>query len=60
LVANKVFEISKDTATGRSTLAALSPGPGRRLLCGAYDDDFVRGEEGWKFRRRRFTTYFEQ
>ena len=59
LVANKVCEISGDTATGSSTLAALSPGPGRTVLCGAYDDDFLRVPEGWRFRRRRFITWFE-
>ena len=59
MVANKTFAISGDTARGSSTLAALSPGPGRRLLCGAYEDDFVRLGEAWKFSRRRFTTWFE-
>jgi hypothetical protein len=58
MVTNMTFEISGGTALGRSTLAALSPGP-RRLLCGAYEDDFIRTEDGWKFRRRRFTTWFE-
>ncbi|HYG27872.1 MAG TPA: nuclear transport factor 2 family protein [Caulobacteraceae bacterium] len=58
-VANKVFTISGDTARGASTLVALSPPPGRQLLCGAYDDDFVRTAEGWRFRRRRFITHFE-
>lgn len=59
LVGNRVFEISEDVATGSSTLAGMSPGPGRQLLCGLYEDDFVRVGEGWKFRRRRFTTWFE-
>jgi 3-phenylpropionate/cinnamic acid dioxygenase small subunit len=58
-ITNQVIELQgDDAATARSYVDALVMGPdggSANRVAGYYDDGLVRGAEGWKITRRRFT-----
>lgn len=57
---NSVVHVDGDRATAHSDLLALSLNPERGWHIsgvGRYDDDLVRTDEGWRFRRRTVTWY---
>lgn len=51
------IEVVGDTATARVWVVEdLELGKGRRrLIHGRYDDELIRQDGGWRFRRRRYT-----
>jgi 3-phenylpropionate/cinnamic acid dioxygenase small subunit len=58
-ITNQVIELrGDDEATARSYVDALVMGPGdgsANRVDGYYDDELVRGRDGWRIARRRFT-----
>ena len=58
-ITNQVVELQgDDEATARSYVDALVMGPdlvSAHRVAGFYDDNLVRGADGWRITRRRFT-----
>jgi 3-phenylpropionate/cinnamic acid dioxygenase small subunit len=54
-VLNSLIRVAGNTATARASyLVFVGRGGGPEpVVAGTYDDDLVKGEEGWRFRRRR-------
>ncbi|MGE2728676.1 nuclear transport factor 2 family protein [Mycolicibacterium vaccae] len=58
-ITNEAIEVDGDTATARAYVDALILSPDNTAgvnAAGFYDDELVRTDEGWRIRRRRFTT----
>ncbi len=56
---NQVIEVHGDTATGFSYLEAKPVYKGESyLVAGRYDDEYVRQDGQWKFKKMKFTPYF--
>ncbi|MDX1383576.1 MAG: nuclear transport factor 2 family protein [Thermoanaerobaculia bacterium] len=61
MVTNPLIEIDGDTATGAwYLLQAATHAPSESAVWGSarYDEEYVRTETGWKFRRLRLTSHF--
>jgi len=58
---NPVIEIDGDRARGRWTIQEWSESEamGRLLLVFFYDDEYVRGEDGWLFASRRMELLYQ-
>ncbi|MGD0075490.1 MAG: nuclear transport factor 2 family protein [Candidatus Binataceae bacterium] len=55
----QVIEVNGDTATGFSYLEAKPVFKGESfLVAGRYDDEYVRENGKWKFKKMKFTPYF--
>lgn len=55
-----VIAVAGDTATARTTIRECGKFKGRDEaleVLGFYADDLVRTDEGWKFARRKFTSF---
>jgi ketosteroid isomerase-like protein len=59
-VTNPIIEVDGDTATGNwHVLVALTHPNGKAVwIGGIYNDDFVRTDEGWKFKKLSFAFAF--
>ena len=58
-ITNQVVSVDGDSATARAYVDALIMSQDNRSgvnATGFYDDEFVRTTDGWRLRRRRFTT----
>ena len=56
---NQIIEVRGDTATGISYLEAKPVYKGESfLVAGRYDDEYVRQDGQWKFKKMKFTPYF--
>jgi len=56
---NHIIEVHGDTATGISYLEAKPVYKGESfLVAGRYDDEYVRQDGKWKFKKMKFTPYF--
>jgi hypothetical protein len=56
---NQIIEVHGDTATGISYLEAKPVYKGESfLVAGRYDDEYVRQDGQWKFKKMKFTPYF--
>ena|SRR5579863_1714748 len=53
VVANPVIEVAGDTATVRAYLVVFQGTT--TSVVGSYEDELVRGSEGWRFAKRSFT-----
>jgi 3-phenylpropionate/cinnamic acid dioxygenase small subunit len=62
-VTNPTVDIQGNEATARCYIDALVMGPDNKSAnraAGYYDDELVRGDDGWRIARRRFTmVHFE-
>ena len=58
-VHNHVVEVDGDHGTGYAYLEAKSVAGGEAfLVCGRYEDEYVRTDDGWRFCRMDFEPYF--
>jgi len=56
---NHIVEVHGDTATGISYLEAKPVYKGESfLVAGRYDDEYVRHDGKWKYKKMKFTPYF--
>ena len=56
---NQIIEVHGDTATGFSYLEAKPVYKGESfLVAGRYDDEYIRQNGQWKFKKMKFTPYF--
>ncbi|MGE2732915.1 nuclear transport factor 2 family protein [Mycolicibacterium vaccae] len=58
-ITNEAIDVDGDTATARAYVDALILSQDNTSgvnAAGFYDDELVRTDEGWRIRRRRFTT----
>jgi ketosteroid isomerase-like protein len=58
LLTNPIIEVDGDRATGRwhLTIILSTAGGPSNLICGAFDDEYRRTDEGWRIHSSKFTT----